>query len=135
MGRNIVTRMSVLHFERAEYAARLTAVKERMDAENIDVLVVTEPANMYYLTGYDAYSFYVAQAVVVALDLDLPIWTGRFMDAVTAHSTTYLPSDQIVPYPDHYVQSTERHPMTFIGNLIADKGWSKASIGVEMGAP
>ncbi len=135
MDPDIVAGVSVLHFERAEYAARLTAVKERMCAEKIDVLVVTEPPNMYYLTGFDAYSFYVPQAVVVALHLDLPIWTGRFMDAVTAQSTTYLPSDHIVPYPDHYVQSTERHPMTFIGNLIANKGWSHASIGVEMGAP
>ena len=127
--------MAVLHFDRTEYAARVAAVKNRMSEAGIDVLGVTEPTNMYYLTGYDAYSFYVVQAVIVALEEDLPIWAGRFMDAVTAHSTTYLPSDNISPYPAHYVQSTERHPMTFIGNLIADKGWSNASIGVEMGAP
>lgn len=126
--------MTVLNFDRAEYAARLDAVKTRMSTEGIDVLVVTEPTNIYYLTGYDAYSYYVVQAVIVALEADLPIWTGRFMDAVTAHSTTYLPSDHILPYPDHYVQSTERHPMAFIGKMIADKGWGNASIGVEMGA-
>ena len=126
--------MAVLHFDRTEYAARVAAIKNRMSEAGIDVLVVTEPTNMYYLTGYDAYSFYVVQAVIVALEEDLPIWAGRFMDAVTAHSTTYLPSDNISPYPDHYVQSTELHPMTFIGTLIADKGWATKVIGVEMGA-
>ncbi|MDA0703675.1 MAG: Xaa-Pro peptidase family protein [Proteobacteria bacterium] len=126
--------MASLNFERTEYAKRLAAVKKRMTAEGMDVLVVTEPSNMNYLTGYDAYSFYVVQAVVVALDSELPIWTGRFMDAVSAHSTTYLPADHIIPYTDHYVQSTERHPMDFIGRMMAEKGWGKATIGVEMGA-
>lgn len=126
--------MPTLHFDRAEYAARVQAVKKRMAADGIDVLVVTEPSNMYYLTGYDAYSFYVIQAVIVALDAELPIWTGRFMDAVSAHSTTYLPPDHIAPYPDNYVQSAERHPMEFIGKLIADRGWGGKTLGVEMGA-
>ncbi|MER8634071.1 aminopeptidase P family N-terminal domain-containing protein [Mesorhizobium opportunistum] len=28
----------------------------------LDVLVITEPANIYYLSGYDAWSFYAVQA-------------------------------------------------------------------------
>ena len=43
--------MKDLCFSREEYAARLRATKERMAAAGIDVLFVSEPQNMYYLTG------------------------------------------------------------------------------------
>ena len=57
-------------FAKVEYDARLTAVKARMDAAGIDVLVVTEPANMGWLTGYDGWSFYTPQCLLVAAALD-----------------------------------------------------------------
>ncbi len=35
-------------------------VKERMDpAKGMEVLLVMDPANMNYLTGFDGWSFYV----------------------------------------------------------------------------
>ena len=43
-------------------------------------LVVSDPANMNYLTGYDGWSFYVHQCVVVTEDLAQPIWIGRGQD-------------------------------------------------------
>jgi ectoine hydrolase len=126
--------MKDLWFTQDEYAARLRATKERMAVAGIDVLFVAEPQNMYYLTGYDAYSFYVPQGVIVAVDAALPIWVGRFMDAPSAQRTAYLPDDCIVPYPDTFVQAADRHPMQFVANLIAGKGWGRKVIGVEMGA-
>src|SRR5690242_6492741 len=67
-------------FEMAEFARRLAVTKERMAAAGLDVLIVCDPANMNYLTGYDGWSFYVHQAVLVSLDLDGPIWFGRGQD-------------------------------------------------------
>ena len=52
-------------FAPGEYARRLARVRERMQALGIDVLLVTDPANMNYVSGYDAWSFYVHQAVIV----------------------------------------------------------------------
>jgi ectoine hydrolase len=40
--------------------------------------------------------------------------------------------DNIAGYPDHFVQSTERHPMEHLAREIAGRGWSRARIGVEM---
>ncbi|TIX46377.1 MAG: hydrolase, partial [Mesorhizobium sp.] len=48
----------ILHFERAEYATRLAAVKAEMSKRGLDILLISEPPNQNYLTGYDAYSFY-----------------------------------------------------------------------------
>ena len=118
-------------FETGEYQARLAKAKASMAEKGIEVLLVTDPANMNYLSGYDAWSFYVHQALIVASDRDQPIWLGRGQDANCAHATTYLDADNIVGYPDHYVQSTERHAYDFVAGFLTEQGWAKASIGSE----
>ena len=45
---------NALHFSRDEYLQRLQRTKERMAARGIEVLVVCEPTNIFYLAGYDA---------------------------------------------------------------------------------
>ena len=86
-------------FQKDEYLERLRNTKTRMDASGMDVLVVADPANMNYLTGYDGWSFYVPQVVVVALDAEEPIWIGRGMDAHGAKHTTFLSEDGIIGFP------------------------------------
>jgi ectoine hydrolase len=38
----------------------------------------------------------------------------------------------IIGYPDHYVQSTERHPMDYLAAKLVERGWDRLRIGVEM---
>ena len=118
-------------FETSEYAERLAKVRGAMEGAGIELLVVTDPSNMAWLTGYDGWSFYVHQCVLVAGD-GLPIWFGRGMDGQGAKRTVYMDDDHIIGYPDNYVQSRERHPMDFLSAIIDEKGWSSGSIGVEM---
>ena len=54
-------------FSREEYLSRLAKVKKSMDQKNMDVVILTDPSNMHYLTGYDGWSFYVPQGIIVAL--------------------------------------------------------------------
>ncbi|HZW48271.1 MAG TPA: ectoine hydrolase DoeA [Microvirga sp.] len=120
-----------LNFSRAEYAERLAKTRRAMDKAGIDLLIVTDPSNMHWLTGYDGWSFYVHQCVLVPPDGE-PIWFGRGQDANGAKRTAYLAHDNILSYPDHYVQSTERHPMDFLSGIIEARGWDKGVIAVEM---
>ena len=119
-------------FERSEHLARVAKTKARMELEGIEVLIATDPANMNYLAGYDGWSFYVHQLVMLALDADEPVWIGRAQDASGAKFTTYLGAENIVGYPDHFVQSTVRHPMDFVADVIKQKKWDRRPIGVEM---
>ncbi|MEJ2640321.1 MAG: M24 family metallopeptidase [Desulfosarcinaceae bacterium] len=121
-------------FSEAEYRERIQKTKKRMDAAGVDVLVAADPANMNYLTGYDGWSFYVPQCVVVSLAEELPLWIGRGMDTAGARHTTFLPENHIKGYPDHYVQTLERHPMNFVGDTICERGWGSKVVGVEMDA-
>lgn len=120
-----------LNFSRDEFAERLRKTRAAMQTAGIELLVVSDPSNMNWLTGYDGWSFYVHQCVLVGLDGE-PVWYGRGQDAQGALRTTWLGRDNIVGYADHYVQSTERHPMDFLATVIADRRWDKAVVGVEM---
>ncbi|MBU8908030.1 M24 family metallopeptidase [Desertibacillus haloalkaliphilus] len=119
-------------FTEEEYQERLKRTKERMDVEGIEVLLVTNPSNMNYLTGYDAWSFYVHQMVIVILEQDQPIWIGRKQDANAAKYTTWLDSKHIAFYTDEYVHSRTRHPMDYIAAYLTKIGVGNRVIGVEM---
>ena len=71
-------------FETAEFRERIDHTKRSMEAHGIEVLLATNPANMNYLCGYDGWSFYVHQLVVLALEEPDPIWIGRGVDAAGA---------------------------------------------------
>ncbi len=120
-----------LPFSHAEYAERIGRVRKRMAAAGLDAVFTVDPSNMAWLTGYDGWSFYVHQGVLVTHDSD-PLWWGRRMDAFGALRTVWMEDDRVIGYPDNYVMSTERHPMDHIAKLIAEAGLANARIGVEM---
>lgn len=120
-----------LRFSREEYDERLAKTRRAMEARGVDVLVVSDPSNMAWLTGYDGWSFYVHQAVIVPPDGE-PVWYGRGQDANGAKRTAWLGHDNIVGYADHYVQSTERHPMDHLAEVMASRKLDRLTVGVEM---
>lgn len=122
----------MLPFDIEEYQERLLKTKKSMADRGIDVLLVTDPANMNYLTGYDAWSFYVHQMVVIIIDEPQPLWIGRYLDANGARLTTWIYDENIIAYPDYYVHSDTFHPMTFIGEILQQIGQGNRRIGVEM---
>ncbi|MDR5828848.1 ectoine hydrolase DoeA [Caballeronia sp. LP006] len=121
-----------LPFDRGEYDARMAKTRRAMEKAGIDLMIVTDPTNMAWLTGYDGWSFYVHQCVLLAMDGE-PVWFGRGQDANGAKRTVFMAHENIVGYPDHYVQSQVRHPMDFLSiEVIVARGWDKKHIGVEM---
>lgn len=102
-----------------------------MAAAGIDALFVTDPSNQAWLTGYDGWSFYVHQGVILTME-GYPIWWGRHMDSLGASRTCWMGRDSIHGYSDSYVQSTVRHPMQDLARLLRDLGLERARLGVEM---
>jgi len=118
-------------FSDTEFEERLTKTKARMAHAGLDALIVSDPANMNYLTGYNGWSFYVHQAVIIGADLDQPIWIGRGQDVNGARLTTILRDENIRGYSDDHVQSTTKHPMQFVAQVLRERGLDKGVIGVE----
>lgn len=121
-------------FSRREFLERISNTKAAMADRGIQILVVCDPANMNYLTGYDGWSFYVPQAVLVIDDYEEPVWIGRNMDVNGAKHTAFIKQENMIGYGDDYVQSDIKHPMNFVGDTIKEKGWAGKSVGVETDA-
>ena len=121
-------------FDTAEYAKRVADTKRRMQAAGFDLIICQDPANMAWLTGFNGWSFYVPQCVLVHQEEEWPIWFGRAQDAKCASVTTDLPQRNIVPFSERLVQHKTEHPYDELAQLIQARGWSKARIGVEMDA-
>ncbi|WP_299192888.1 M24 family metallopeptidase [uncultured Litoreibacter sp.] len=118
-------------FTAAEYDRRLTLTRAAMRAAGLDAIFVTDPSNQAWLTGYDGWSFYVHQGVVVMPE-GAPIWWGRHMDMMGGRRTCWMDHGNILGYGDHYVQSTEIHPMQDLASVLKSRGLGHATIGVEM---
>jgi Xaa-Pro dipeptidase len=121
--------MRKLVFSTDEYKRRLDLVKERMDHRGIELLLVMDPSHMSYLTGFDGWSFYVHQGLIIDLKDSMPLWFGRAQDSNAARMTTYLPDDHIFGYKDEYVQSRYMHTMEYVASLLKGKG---STLAVEM---
>ena len=119
-------------FEKQEYIERLKKVKIDMQKKGIDLLVSHDPANMNYLTGYDAWSFYYAQCVLVHLNEDEPICFVRAQDGGGAYIKTYLKNENIIEYDEKYIHTWPLHPYQYLVEIIKKRKWDNLNIGLEM---
>ncbi len=118
-------------FTQAEYDRRIRLTRQAMNDHEIEALFITDPSNQAWLTGYDGWSFYVHQGVILGLDGE-PIWWGRNMDANGAHRTVWMDTDCILAYADHFVMSTAHHPMEDLAKHLIRLGCKTSRIGIEM---
>ncbi len=121
-------------FKKSEYQQRVKNLKQRMDAAGFDLLICQDPASMGWLTGFDGWSFYTPQAVLVHLEEETPIWFGRAQDAKSAHITTDLPEHNIIAFSEPLVHHQTQHPFDELCDLVIARGWGSARIGVELDA-
>ncbi len=117
-------------FSKQEYGQRLERVRASMASHHLDALVIGDPANMNWLTGFDAWSFYVPQVMLVQHEVP-PIWMGRMMDAGAVSLTTWLGPESVRPYGEEYVQRSDVHPMQEVAGFIASERLDGKRIGYE----
>ena len=121
-----------MNFTPEEYKSRLKKVQALMQKKGIELLISQDPSNMNYLTGYDAWSFYYAQCVIVHVNADEPICFVRDQDAGGAYIKTYLKNENIIKYHEKYIHTWPLHPYDALVDLIKQRKWDKLSVGLEM---
>ena len=119
-------------FSKQEYKDRLIKTKKLMQEKGIDLLISQDTNNINYLTGYDAWSFYYSQCVIVHIDYDEPLCFIRAQDAGGAYIKTYLKNENIIVYDEKYIHTWPVHPYDALIELIQKRNWEKLNIGVEM---
>ena len=123
-----------MSFSKNEYKHRLKKVQLSMQEKGIELLISQDTANINYLTGYDAWSFYYAQCVIVHINSDEPICFIRAQDAGGAFIKTYLKKENIIIYGEKYIHTWPSHPYDALVDLLKKNKWDKLKIGVEMDA-
>lgn len=122
-------------FRPEEYDARLSGVRSRMARQGLSALLVTDPANLYYLTGYNAWSFYTPQVLFVPAEGPMLFFT-REMDAGGASRTSCLPAENIVGYPERYVHRPHLHPFDWVSFALRERALiapaAAGCVGLEM---
>ena len=121
-----------MNFSKEEFEKRIKKTKNAMVKKGIDILLCTDPSNMYYLSGYDGWSFYVPQVLILNLDYEEPVWIGRKQDANGAKLTTFVNEKNILGYPEKLIQCPPQHPFDFVSDFLKSKNWDDKKIGVEM---
>ncbi|WP_420969471.1 M24 family metallopeptidase [Bradyrhizobium sp. B120] len=117
-------------FPVVEYRERLTKLRQQMNDRGLSLLVVSNPANMNYISGYDALSYQNPQALLLpGGDLE-PVWIGRGLDTAGAEASTWLSVGNIVGYVDAYADNSQK-AMEIVANEIKKRGWNRGRVGYE----
>ena len=121
-------------FSKNEIDARISKTRKYMKKKYLDLLIISSPDNLNYITGFDGWSFYVPQYAVLHVDEKYgdPYLIIRHMDSAAGNSTTYIKPQHILYYPDYFVDSDDYHPISLICDLIKKNGWEKYTIGIDM---
>jgi ectoine hydrolase len=101
-----------------------------MMKRSLGALVVCDPANLFYLTGYDAWSFYTPQCLIVPAGAE-PHLFARAMDAAGAAFTCNLPAERIHGYPEELVHRPHVHPFDWIAAAARELVPAGELVGIE----
>lgn len=119
-------------FPRDEYLRRLSAVKLEIGKREIDVLVVTDPSNITYLSGYTSKSAYVPQGLIISSKEEEPTFLTRRMDAPAAIHQTFIDGRRIIGYPEALVANPDEDGFDAVIDVLHDEGFASGGIGLEM---
>ncbi|WP_222182384.1 M24 family metallopeptidase [Geminicoccus harenae] len=87
-----------LPFSAGEYAARVTKVRSAMARQELDLLLVSAPENICYLTGLDHWGYFAPHLLVLPMNGELVLIT-RAMERVTV--AAQVRHARFAGHPDH----------------------------------
>ncbi|MGH8417931.1 MAG: M24 family metallopeptidase [Pseudomonas sp.] len=109
-------------FAAAEYTERVRRARANLVQAGIDVMIVTGPENIFYLTGQQTPGYYTFQALVLPVDGE-PMFVIRQLEYFNFIANTFI-SDASV-----YLDGDD--PVSFLVATIEKKGWSRRRIAID----
>jgi Xaa-Pro dipeptidase len=78
-----------MSFPIAEHERRLRELRERMAHQHLDVVMITDPENLFYLSEYQTTGYSYFQALIVPLE-DEPFMVTRLLEETNVHARTWV---------------------------------------------
>jgi len=112
-------------FSDKEFKIRLTRVREAIMAEELDACIITNPENIYYLTGLNHQGYFAYTSLIVPCDKE-PVLIMRSMEK-------RIVEDMVIPNVRFYPYSDGIDPLPKPSNEIMDLTLSSSREGAESG--
>ena len=108
-------------FPKTEYDQRVARARKLLAAAGIDVMVVTGPENIFYLTGQQTPGYYTFQALVLPVEGE-PAFVVRQLEYFNFIANTFITTAEIYQDGDQ--------PVNFLVNVIKARGWASKRIAI-----
>jgi Xaa-Pro aminopeptidase len=109
-------------FPKAEYDARVGRARKALAAAGIDVLIVTGPENIFYLTGQQTPGYYTFQALVLAVDQNA-VFVLRQLEYFNFIANTFISDAEVYQDGDE--------PVSFLVDVIQKRGLAAKRIAID----
>lgn len=109
-------------FSAGEFAQRIGRARERLSAAKLEVMIITGPENIFYLTGQQTPGYYTFQALLLPVEGD-PVFIIRQLEYFNFIANTWI-SDAVV-YQDG------DNPVDFLFAVLRDRQWQNSRIGID----
>lgn len=113
-----------LHFERAEYQARIARALSALEHAGLDGLLMFQQESMYYLTGYDTFGFCFFQCLYLGVDGRLALLT-RSADLRQARHTSTIEDVRV------WTDARGASPAGQLRDMLEGLGLSGRRLGFE----
>jgi Xaa-Pro dipeptidase len=122
MDNNGIRQGSESAFPKAEYDQRVARARTLLAAAGIDVMVVTGPENIFYLTGQQTPGYYTFQALVLPVEGE-PAFVVRQLEYFNFTANTFIANAEIYQDGDQ--------PVNFLVNVIKARGWASKRLAID----
>ena len=112
-------------FSVEEYGERVEKVRREMARRGIDVLLVSSPPNITYLTGYDMIWYYLTSPVSVAVHAE----SGQTLFFEVPYHQPTVEWHAVVDDAEYFRDG--QTPAESIVSVLKGRGWVKGNVGVE----
>src|SRR5476649_175662 len=109
-------------FPAAHYQQRRQQARRRLAAANLDVMVITGPENIFYLTGQQTPGYYTFQALVLPVEGE-PVFVILQLEYFNFISNTFI--------RDAAIYTDGDNPVNFLLGVLRARGWQHKRIGID----
>lgn len=117
---NNVIQGSESAFRADEYAQRIQRTRERLSRAGVDVMIVTGPENIFWLTGQQTPGYYTFQALLLPVEGD-PVFVIRQLEYFNFIANTFISDAAIYQDGDN--------PVDFLVGMLQQRGGSTNALG------
>ena len=109
-------------FPKAEFEQRIAAARERAAAGGIDLLVLTGPENIFYLTGQQTPGYYTFQCFLLPVEGE-PLFLIRQLESLNCRANSFV--ERIETYQDN------QQPAEALIGALRRNGWLDRRVAIE----